>query len=213
MPLEVIGAGYGRTGTLSLKLALERLGFVKCYHMQEVFMNPDHIPMWAAAHRGEGVDWERLYAGYRATVDWPSCNLWETHATLYPKAKVILSTRDPDSWYTSVMNTIYKSSTMARDSADPVNKRFGEWACEITWKRLFDDRMHDRQHVIGVYEAHVEHVKAALPKSRLLVFEAKDGWEPLCRFLNVDVPDEPYPRVNTTDDFMNRLGQLRGQNP
>jgi hypothetical protein len=211
MPLEVIGAGYGRTGTMSLKLALERLGFVKCYHMQEVFMHPEHIPQWGAAHRGEHVDWEQLYEGYRASVDWPSCNLWQEHAALYPNAKIILSTRDPESWYTSVMNTIYRSSTMARDSNDPAVSRIGEWACEITWKRLFDDRMEDREHVIGVYNAHVESVKANAPSSRLLVFEAAQGWEPLCRFLGVGVPDEPYPRVNTTDDFMNRIAQLAEQ--
>jgi len=202
MPLEVIGAGYGRTGTMSLKIALERLGYVKCYHMMEVFGHPQHVPMWAAAHRGEPVDWERLYEGYRASVDWPSCNLWQEHAALYPNAKIILSTRDPDSWYTSVMNTIYPSSKHARESKDPVTQRFGEWVCDITWKRLFDDRMDDRAHVIGVYNAHVAHVKATAPKSRLLVFEARQGWGPLCKFLGVDVPDEPYPRVNTTDDFV-----------
>ncbi len=211
MSLEIIGAGYGRTGTMSLKLALEQLGFVKCYHMQEVFMHPEHIPMWAAAHRGEAVDWAQLYEGYRASVDWPSCNLWQEHAALYPNAKIILSTRDPDSWYTSVMNTIYRSSTMARDSKDPTARQFGEWACDITWRRLFDDRMEDRGHAIDVYNKHVEHVKATAPKDRLLVFEAAQGWEPLCRFLRVGVPDEPYPRVNTTDDFMNRIAQLADQ--
>jgi hypothetical protein len=202
MSLEVIGAGYGRTGTMSLKLALERLGYVKCYHMMEVFGHPEHVPMWAAAHRGEPVDWEMLYQGYCASVDWPSCNLWQEHAALYPSAKIILSTRDPDSWYTSVMNTIYPSSIHARDSKDPMTRRFGEWVCDITWKRLFGNRMDDRAYVIGVYNAHVAHVKATAPKSRLLVFEAKQGWEPLCTFLGVDVPDEPYPRVNTTDDFV-----------
>jgi hypothetical protein len=201
MPLDVIGAGYGRTGTLSLKLALERLGFTKCYHMMEVFGHPEHVPMWAAAHRGEPVDWEKLYEGYRATVDWPSCNLWREHAALWPNAKVILSTRDPDSWYDSVMNTIYKSSTQMKSSDDATMRRFGEWATEITWKRIFDNRMHDRAYVIGVYNAHVERVKATIPPSRLLVFEARQGWAPLCRFLGVDVPDEPYPRVNTTEDF------------
>ncbi len=176
MPLEIIGAGYGRTGTLSLKLALERLGFVKCYHVTEVFGNPEHVPLWAAAHRGEPVDWEKLYAGYRATVDWPSCNLWREHATLYPDAKVILTTRDPDSWYQSVMNTIYVSSTRVCESSDPTMRRFGEWACKIVWENLFDNRMQDRDHVIGVYNAHVERVEATIPKSHLLVFEAKQGW-------------------------------------
>jgi hypothetical protein len=204
MPLDVIGAGFGRTGTLSLKLALERLGFVKCYHMMEVFSHAEHVPMWAAAHRGEPVDWEKLYEGYRASVDWPSCNLWREHAALWPNAKVILSTRDPDSWYTSVMNTIYKSSTAMRNADDPTMKRHGEWAWEIIWQYVFDGRIEDRAHAISVYNAHVDRVKATIPKSRLLVFEARQGWEPLCGFLGVAVPDEPYPRVNTTEDFVGR---------
>src|SRR4051794_12147547 len=154
MPLDVIGAGFGRTGTLSLKLALERLGFVKCYHMMEVFGHPEHVPMWAAAHRGDAVDWEKLYEGYRASVDWPSCNLWEEHAALWPNAKVILSTRDPESWYTSVMSTIYKSSTAMRLADDPNLQRMGQWATEIVWEHVFDGRTEDRAHAIAVYLAH-----------------------------------------------------------
>ena len=123
MPLEVIGAGFGRTGTLSLKFALEKLGFSKCYHMTEVFGHPEHVPMWAAAHRGEPVDWEKLYDGYRATVDWPSRNLWETHAKLYPDAKVILTVRDPDAWHKSVMSTIYLASNGMRHADDPNLRR------------------------------------------------------------------------------------------
>jgi hypothetical protein len=206
MPLDVIGAGFGRTGTLSLKLALERLGFSKCYHMMELFGHPEHVPMWSAAHRGEPVDWEALYDGYRATVDWPSCNLWETHAKLYPNAKVILSLRDPDGWHKSVMNTIYRSSSAMRTAGDPNLRRMGEWANEIVWKHVFDGRVEDRAHAINVFNAHNERVKATIPSLRLLVFEASQGWEPLCRFLNVPVPAEPYPRVNTTDDFVGRSG-------
>jgi hypothetical protein len=204
MALEVIGAGFGRTGTLSLKFALEKLGFVKCYHMQEIRAHPEHVPMWLAAHRGEAVDWDVLYRGYRATVDWPSCNMWQTHAALYPDAKVILSTRDPQKWYESVMNTIYKASTAMTKSDDPSLRRFGEFACEIAWRYVFDNRIEDRAYAISVYNAHVARVIATLPKSRLLVFDAKEGWEPLCRFLGVAVPDEPYPRVNTTEDFVSR---------
>jgi Sulfotransferase domain len=204
MPLDVIGVGFGRTGTLSLKLALEKLGFVKCYHMMEVWAHPEHVPMWAAAHRGEPVDWELLYRGYRASVDWPSCNLWREHAALYPNAKVILSTRDPDKWYDSVMSTIYPASIKQRDSDDPMMKRFGEWIYEIVWKGVFDGRIEDRACAIGVYNAHRERVIATVPKARLLEFDAKDGWEPLCRFLGVPAPDEPYPRVNTNEDFRAR---------
>ena len=204
MALDVIGAGFGRTGTLSLKLALEKLGFDKCYHMMEVFGHPEHVPLWAAAHRGEPVDWEKLYEGYRATVDWPSCNLWETHAKLYPNAKVILSLRDPVAWHTSVMNTIYRSSSALRNSDDPNVRRMGEWANDVVWEYVFDGRVEDRAHAIAVYNAHNEYVKATVPESRLLVFEASQGWEPLCRFLGVPVPTEPYPRVNTTEDFIGR---------
>jgi hypothetical protein len=206
MGLEVIGAGFGRTGTLSLKLALEKLGFVKCYHMMEVVQHLEHVPLWVAAHRGEKVDWEALYEGYRATVDWPSCNLWREHAALYPRAKVILSTRDPDGWYDSVMNTIYKSSTAMVRSDDPTMHAFGQFAFDVVWKPVFDGRVEDRAYAIGVYNAHVERVIATIPAARLLVFEAKEGWEPLCRFLGVGVPDEPYPRVNTTEDFRDRNG-------
>ena len=204
MPLEVIGAGFGRTGTLSLKLALERLGYVKCYHMMEVFSHPEHIPMWAAAHRGEPVDWEGLYDGYRASVDWPSCNLWQEHAALYPNAKVILSVRDSDSWYTSVMNTIYRSSMAMLEADDPTMRRAAQWIRDITWNGVFDGRFEDRAHAVAVFDAHNRRVEATLPESRLLVFEAKQGWDPLCRFLGVEVPDEPYPRVNTTEDFGQR---------
>ena len=179
MPLDVIGAGFGRTGTLSLKFALEKLGFSKCYHMTEVFGHPEHVPMWAAAHRGGPADWEKLYDGYRATVDWPSCNLWETHAKLYPNARVILTVRDPEGWYKSVMNTIYRSSSAMRRSADPNLRRMGEWANDIVWKHVFDGRVEDRAHAIAVYNTHVARVKATIPKSRLLVFEASEGWEPL----------------------------------
>ena len=201
MALEVIGAGYGRTGTLSLKFALEKLGFDKCYHMMEVFQHPEHVPMWAAAQRGEHVDWNKLYDGYSATVDWPSCNFWREHAAFYPKAKVILSTRDPDKWYESVMNTIYVASTGMLNSPDPQLRAMGEWATRLTWDGVFGGRMHDKAHVLDVLRKHEATVKATIPRERLLVFDAKEGWEPLCRFLGKPVPAEPYPRVNTREDF------------
>ena len=108
MPLKVIGAGFGRTGTLSLKVALEQLGFTKCYHMTEVFAKPDHVKLWDAAARGEPVDWEALFRGYQATVDWPGCNFYQEYIRLYPEAKVILTLRDPDRWYDSARQTIYQ---------------------------------------------------------------------------------------------------------
>ena len=204
MTLSVIGAGFGRTGTMSLKLALERLGFDKCYHMMEVFANPPHIEQWRRAHRHEAVDWDALYAGYRATVDWPSCNFYETHMRVYPDAKVVLSERDPDAWYTSVMSTIYPSSKAARDSGDPMAKPFADMVWEIIWDGVFDGRVENKDHAIATYLAHNKRVREVVPADRLLAFEAAQGWEPLCRFLGCAVPDEPFPRVNTTEEFQNR---------
>lgn len=199
MSLKVIGAGFGRTGTLSLKLALEQLGFDKCYHMMEV--QPDHREVWARAHRGESVDYDALFEGFQATVDWPSCNLWQDQLKYYPDAKVILSLRDPESWYKSVMNTIYPTSTEAAVSDDENARAFGEWAVEVTWNHVFNGRFEDKAHAIDVFNRHNEAVKEICPPEKLLVFEAKDGWGPLCKFLGVDIPETDYPRSNSTEEF------------
>ncbi len=204
MTLEVIGAGFGRTGTLSLKFALEKLGFSKCYHMMEVIAHPDHAQRWRDAFHGEAVDWDAMFAGYRAAVDWPSCNWWQELAEYYPDAKVILSTRDPGRWYASVRDTIYASTRDALSSPDPSVRARGQWADELIWQHTFNGRMDDEAHVIEVMKRHEAQVERTIAKGRLLVFEAVSGWEPLCEFLNVPVPDEPYPRVNTTEEFLAR---------
>ena len=204
MTIEVVGAGFGRTGTNSLQVALQQLGFDKCYHMLEVREHPEHVPIWAAAHRGERVDWDALYAGYKATVDWPSCNLWRELADYYPRSKVILTTRDPDRWYESVMNTIYPSSMAAASSDNPAARVFGEWAVEIIWNRVFDGRMQDKAHVLQVLRRHEAEVKVTIAPTRLLVFDVAQGWDPLCRFLGRPVPSEPFPRLNSTEDFRAR---------
>lgn len=204
MALEVIGAGFGRTGTLSLKLALEKLGFDRCYHMMEVYRTPEHVELWSRAHRGEATDWDALFRGYRASVDWPSCNLWREQLEHFPEARVLLSLRDPERWYESVMNTIYRTTAEGLESDDPERRRAARWAQEIVWDRVFDGRMHDRRHVIDVFERHNRDVIDSVPADKLLVFEASQGWEPLCAFLGVEVPDEDYPRVNTTADFNQR---------
>lgn len=205
MSLKVVGAGFGRTGTMSLKLALEQLGFDKCYHMMEV--TPEHREPWVRAHRGEAIDWDALLEGFQASVDWPSCNLWREQLAQWPDAKVILSLRDPESWYASIMNTIYPMSTaMARDG-DGDAKAFGNFAVEVVWNHVFNGRVDDKDFVIGVFNKHNETVKAELPPEKLLVFEAKEGWGPLCEFLEVDVPDTDYPRVNTTEEFAGGASQ------
>ena len=201
MTVRVIGAGFGRTGTLSLKVALEKIGFGPCYHMMEVGQRPDDIHVWKRAHDGEAIDWHAFLGDWGATVDWPSCNLWREQLAAFPDAKVILSKRDPARWYASVMNTIYPSSQAAMRSDDARASAFGTWANEIIWERVFGGRMDDEAHVLSVLAAHEAAVRAEVPSDRLLEFSPGDGWEPLCAFLGVGVPDEDYPRTNSTDDF------------
>lgn len=204
MSLEVIGAGYGRTGTLSLKHALERLGFVKCYHMIETREHPDHDEIWRRAGRGEPVDWEALFAGYRAAVDWPSCNFWEAQLAAFPDAKVVLSVRDAGRWYESIMQTIYATSSQPLVEDTPQRRLHRKMSFEVIWDGLFDGRMDDREHVIAVYEAHNQRVRDTVPPAKLLEFNPREGWAPLCAFLDRPVPDEPFPNVNSTEDFLNR---------
>src|SRR5262245_50994955 len=202
MALEVIGAGFGRTGTLSLKQALERLGYQKTYHMVEVFGHPEHIPEWSKATRGERIDWDKLFEGYTAAVDWPACNFWRELAEKYPQAKVILSTRDADKWFQSIHTTIYAGTMAGKRSSDASQRAFGQWADEIVWDKVFQGRLDDKAHVLDVLRRHEATVKATIPPARLLVFDAAEGWGPLCRFLGKPIPDEPFPRVNTSEDFL-----------
>ena len=205
MTIEVIGAGFGRTGTLSLKIALEALGLDKCYHMMEVMRNESHAAEWRKAARGEAVDWDALYTGYRATVDWPSASFWRELRAVYPEAKVILTLRDSQQWYTSVMNTIWKFSSQAtgdsRTQLDEAAMERSMMGDEIIWQGVFGGRMKDRDHVIECYERHNQEVIDTVPADKLLVYRPGDGWEPLCGFLQKTVPNTDYPKVNSTEDF------------
>ena len=210
MALEIIGAGFGRTGTLSLKFALERLGYLSCYHMIEVIKRPDHARVWSRAHWGESVDWESLFDGFHATVDWPACNLWRELLASFPNAKVILSLRDADRWYESVMATIYPMTQHGLQSDDEPARKQSEWTNRIIWDRVFGGRMDDREHVKSVFEQHNAAVVNEVPAENLLVYTPGDGWEPLCRFLGVEIPEEPYPRVNSREEFGSIFGPRDG---
>ena len=221
MSLEVIGAGFGRTGTMSLKVALENLGFGPCYHMTEVFANPEHVELWEAAARDEPVDWDGLFRGYRATADWPGAAFYEELMARYPEAKVILTVRDPERWYESTRSTIYELTVTA--SRSPTFRllfgamrflRFGRigrgnLANEIVWDGTFDGRFEDRRYAIEVFERHNAEVRRRVPPDRLLVYEVKEGWSPLCEFLGVEEPDAPFPHVNDTAEMRRRIRAVR----
>ena len=199
MPLAIVGAGLGRTGTMSLKLALEQLGLGPCYHMAEVFQNPAAPGWWEAAADGEAADWEQIFEGYRATVDWPSATFYKALADAYPEAKVILTARDPKAWFASTQATIF-----ARDFTAAPTTPFETMAAKVVGD-LFDRRMHDRDHVISVYERHNAEVRALIAPERLLDYEVASGWGPLCDFLGVTAPEGPMPKANSTEEFQARI--------
>jgi hypothetical protein len=200
--MKVIGAGFGRTGTFSLKLALEQLGFAPCYHMVEVFQHPDHNQVWTDAALGKPVDWKGFLAPYPAGVDWPICHFWRELADVFPDAKFILTEREPEAWYASMAQTIL--ATMERPMPeDPVRGAQARMGKLIVAEQVFGGRT-DKDHVIAVYKAHNAAVKATLPASRLLVTDSPEGWGPLCKFLGVAAPDAPFPKTNTAAEFRAR---------
>lgn len=211
MPLKVVGAGFGRTGTNSLKLALEQLGFGPCHHMFEVRDNPRQLPFWQAAARGEAMDWDAVFAEYNACVDWPSARYWREIAEHFADAKVLLSVRSPESWFKSVHSTIFPS--MMKRAADPpsVHKDRRDMAYEIVVNQTFDGRLEDKTHALAVYEAHIAEVQRTIAPERLLTFDVSEGWGPLCAFLDVPVPNEPFPRTNSTEEFQKKIVNRDGR--
>lgn len=217
--LRIIGAGFGRTGTLSLKAALEELGFGPCYHMSEVFAHPDHIAFWQAAADGESINWDTIFENYHSAVDWPSCAFYEQQMRAYPDAKVLLSVRDPEKWYESVSNTIYQMhhrvgvSLLSRflsylgkaliQLVQPHMKRTFRMQTAVIWDGTFAGNFEDKAYALAVFNRHIEEVKGTVPPEKLLVYNVKEGWEPLCAFLGVPVPDgKPFPRLNDRDSFV-----------
>ena len=204
MSLAVIGAGFGRTGTMSLKLALEHLGLGPCYHMRELLAHPAQDPVWHAATRGERVDWDALFEGYGSAVDWPVAAFWQQLAQHYPDARFILSVRDSHQWHESVLETIFKALSSTPDAGDSQTRIHRAMIRELILHRTFDGRLDDAAHAIAVYERHNQAVRDGISAHRLLVVEAASGWEPLCAFLDCPVPDLPYPHSNSREEFHDR---------
>ena len=207
MTLSVISAGFGRTGTMSLKLALEELGLGPCHHMIEVTHNGEaQVPLWNAALAGK-PDYAAIYDGYKSAVDWPSAAFWKELSDAYPEAKIILSSRSAESWYASISETIL-ATVWAPETWPP---QATEWFTMVSkvLERSFGDAR-DKDDLIATFHAHEANVKATIPPERLLVHSAKDGWEPLCAFLEVPVPLTPYPRTNSKEEFFQHMKDADG---
>ncbi len=204
--MHVIGAGFGRTGTMSLKAALERLGAGPCLHMIDLLGNPELAAPWTARSRGEAIDWRAALAGWGSTVDWPGCTYWAELAEAWPDAPVLLTVRDPDAWYESTLKTIHAANDPEHHGS--VDAGVKEMIGDIIWRDTFGgrERFLERDHAIRVFRAHNATVREAVSADRLLIYEIGEGWGPLCELLGVDVPDEPFPHLNDSAAFRAMIG-------
>lgn len=183
---------------MSFQRALDALGFGPCYHMLEVYANDGHADVWASAINGDPVDWDALLAAYRSVCDWPAVSFWRELKAANPDAKVVLTRRDPDAWYDSISSTIFLA--LEQPTADDRLTRMRAWTRKLIFDQTFANRL-DRDHVVSVLRAHEADVIASIPEEELLVYDVAEGWPPLCSFLGTAVPDEPFPRLNSTAEF------------
>ena len=206
MTLQIIGSGFGRTGTMSTKMALEQLGFGPCHHMTEVMQRPEQAAHWSAIAAGTPVDWHAVFDGFTSQVDWPGAAVWPQTMQAFPDAKVIHTERAENDWWGSFNTTIGKFFTNAPAMDLPPNIReiFVNME-DLVLKSTFEDHT-DRDCAIAAYRRNNEAVREQVPADRLLVFQATDGWGPLCEFLEVPVPDTPFPRSHNRNEFWAHFG-------
>lgn len=199
MSLKVIGAGLGRTGTTSLLVALRQLLGKPCYHMSEVFDSPEHVELWKKATAGDLPEWKDFYRDYGATVDWPSAAFWSELSIAFPESLILLSVRDAESWWNSASETIFQFENIP--GADDSKRSM----LESLFENKFTIDYRERDKAIAAYEKHNQYVIDNVPAERLLVWEATDGWEPICNALGLDIPEMPFPKVNTRQQWNERV--------
>jgi hypothetical protein len=205
--LQVIGSGFGRTGTKSTKTALECLGFGPCHHMLEVAVHPEQVPLWQAHARGESVDWNAVFKGYAAQVDWPGAHVWRELAVAFPQAKVIHTRRPEEVWFKSFAATVGKLGQNYREMRLMPHVRDMLDICfDMVGAQTFGGSLTDRDIAMAALRRREDEVRAAIPADRLLVFDVAEGWGPLCAFLGVPVPDRPFPHHNLQADFWTLFG-------
>jgi hypothetical protein len=211
--MKLIGAGMPRTGTLTQKLALEMLGLGPCYHMVDVIADLDQARLWERALDGE-QPWSEILDGFNSTVDWPGGYFYRELLDFYPQAKVLLSVRDPEDWERSMRETVWavrhgesliRLLSSAQAHVDPRWRAFLGMIDRLVWEGTFASGHAEPHQLIDTMRRHNEEVKRNVPAERLLVWSVQEGWEPLCEFLELPVPDAPFPRVNDRTEFLNRI--------
>ena len=206
MALSVIGAGFGRTGTMSIKMALEELGLGPCHHMEEVFTNPAQLPFWQAVANKQHVDWDDVFSGYVSAVDWPSAHYWRELAEAYPNSRILLSVRPAERWWESFSATIKKILEIKDTIPEEYPRSVADMGYKIIAEQTFENNMDDKAKVLSAFRKRIEDVKQAIPAERLLIFDVSDGWVPLCNFLDLPVPDGEFPSSNSKSEFWEAFG-------
>ena len=212
--MKVINVGLGRTGTTSLKVALERLGYGPCFHMFDITDSAERLERWEKIVCDEArPDWEAVFDGFTSAVDGPPAIYYGQIMEAFPEAKVILTIRDAERWYRSTYNTLYQfvlkiGRITPKDNS--MQARLYRITSAMVWDGLFGGRFTDKEHAIEVFHKHNQDVVQNVDPDNLLVYDVKQGWEPLCAFLGVDVPPEDFPHVNDTESMRRRIGQLAG---
>jgi sulfotransferase family protein len=210
MALKVIGAGWGRTGTESLKMALEQLGFDRCYHGFDLMNDGRKLQYWKQLHKERKTDYGALFNGYVAAVDTPAAYYYQELMREYPEAKVILTVRDAAKWYDSAANTIFKRPPPVKFMGRLSKKlsyvpQIDEHLQTIFFEEEFNGKIEDKEAMMAWFNQWNERVKSTVPSHRLLVYNVAEGWEPLCKFLNVQVPASPFPQTNKKEGFQKRV--------
>jgi len=219
MALQVIGTGFGRTGTHSLKLALEELGFGKCFHMYDLIeVSPEKVVYFEKAEKGENVNWDELFEGYHSAVDFPVIRYYKQVMAAYPDAKIIHTTREAESWYRSFSATILWASRpsvgrilkmmIRMPFSSKVRKKLRVFKYNgVMISKIIGKDLKDKQAAIAAFNRHNEEVLATVSRDRMLIYDVKNGWEPLCRFLNVPIPSTSFPKTNTTEEFVKNVAR------
>jgi hypothetical protein len=220
MSIKFIGAGFPRTGTNTLRESIEMLGIGNTYHMKQLLVHPENLHYWVTLKLTGTTDWTKLYNGYQATVDFPCYPWYKEHMKQYPDAKVILTLRPFEKWYESFYSTIWMAQNPPESEREAMAQRIAadprfqsvmkvmEFAKQTIVEEHFQGRFLDKEFMEKIFNAHNEEVKNYVPEKKLLVYDVCEGWEPLCKFLDVKVPVEPLPHTNKKEDFAAMVGEL-----